>query len=58
MKNNNRDYLISIILSIMSIAILTYIIYPLISANFTIINESIAIPDFAQDGTKKYLMKV
>ena len=52
MKNNNRDSLISIILSIISIAILTYIIYPLISADFTIINESIAIPDFAKDGSK------
>ena len=52
MKSNNRDYLISLTLSLMSIALLTYIIYPLISANFTIINESIVIPDFAQDGTK------
>ena len=52
MKSNNGDYLISLTLSLMSIALLTYIIYPLISANFTIINESIAIPDFAQDGTK------
>ncbi len=52
MKSNNKDSLIPLTLSLISIALLTYLIYPLISSNFTIINESIAIPDFARDGTK------
>ena len=51
MKSNNKDFLIPLTLSLISIALLTYLIYPLISSNFTIINESIAIPDFAQDET-------
>ena len=51
MKSNNKDFLIPLTLSLISIALLTYLIYPLISSNFTIINESIAIPDFAKDET-------
>jgi hypothetical protein len=49
MKHSNKDSLVSLTLSLILISFLTYIIYPLISADFTIVNESIAIPDFANN---------
>tara|TARA_B100000941_G_scaffold70062_1_gene47490 strand:- start:15089 stop:16783 length:1695 start_codon:yes stop_codon:yes gene_type:complete len=47
-----KENIIPLLICIISILTLAIVAYPFLTAQFTIINESIAIPDFALDGSK------